>query len=77
MYFSAHRFCFTDYCDDPIPPINGYIDEHLTSKVGFNITYKCNWGYAPFMTMNATCNEDKMWYPAPEKLNCTEGTRNY
>ena len=41
------------------------------TKVGDNVTYKCDEGFRPSLEMNGTCTLEGLWSPAPQEHNCT------
>ena len=58
-------------CYVPIPPTNGSVVNFTGTKVGDNVTYKCDEGFRPSLEMNGTCTLEGLWSPAPQEHNCT------
>ncbi len=76
-YWLDHLNCYSEFCDDPLPPINGFLGDHSIIRVGKNVSYQCNNRFRPSAVMATTCTSDLLWIPAPEKHNCTLVTGMY
>ena len=55
-------------CDQPLPPINGSVD-NVTTKLGGRITFRCNDGFLPSQVMTAVC-QTTGWSQDPALLEC-------
>ncbi len=58
-------------CGVPIPPINGFLVNYDTTKVGGTVIYRCDNGFTPTSLQSSACTYDRLWIPALEDLNCT------
>ena len=61
---------FSENCNVPSPPTNGYLGNYSHTREGATVTFQCNSGYRPSAVFVSTCPETAMWKPAPEELNC-------
>ena len=54
-------------CSAPSPPLNGHIQNVLSST----LTFGCNAGYEPQETIIAICVAPDVWTPLPHDLICS------
>ena len=55
-------------CDQPLPPMNGSVD-NVTTELGGRITFRCNDGFLPSQVMTAVC-QTTGWSQDPALLEC-------
>ena len=54
-----------------MPPTNGHIDGHISSRLNDTFTFQCNKGFSPLnIIIQSKCTEDAVWTPNPLEHIC-------
>ena len=61
-------------CGSPSPPTNGAIISQTSTLEGSRVTFICDDGFSPSLTMYAECQPDGNWQPDPAGVVCTAAT---
>ena len=57
-------------CGPPSPPVNGSIEEYMSTEEGAEIQFHCDEDYTPNEWTTSQC-QDSMWSPDPQHLHCS------
>ena len=71
-YFA--RIEYPPSCDDPSPPLHGWISAYHSISLHSAVTFQCDFGWSPPEQFNATCVSTEVdrleWVPDPENHTC-------
>ena len=59
-------------CSPPTPPVNGSIDDWISSMVGVQVTYSCDRDLVIVGETVATCSPSLQWIPSSNDIMCEQ-----
>ena len=65
-------FSLSAGCPPPTPPVNGSIDDWISSVIGAQITYSCDRYLVIVGETVATCSLSLQWIPSSNDIMCIQ-----